>query len=132
MPQIHQIIETSLYVRDLAETERFYRRVFEIEPYGKAAGRHLFFKVGGYMLLLFVADSTRAGDDLPAHGASGPGHVAFAVSHEDVEAWRRHLQACGVPIEHEHTWPSGGRSIYFRDPSGNSLELVTPDTWPDA
>ena len=27
------------------------------------------------------------------------------------------------------TWPGGGRSIYFRDPAGNCVELVTPGVW---
>jgi catechol 2,3-dioxygenase-like lactoylglutathione lyase family enzyme len=35
----------------------------------------------------------------------------------------------GVEIEAEVTWPSGGQSIYFRDPAGNSVELATPQTW---
>jgi hypothetical protein len=26
-------------------------------------------------------------------------------------------------------WPSGGRSIYFRDPAGNLVDLVTPGVW---
>jgi hypothetical protein len=32
-------------------------------------------------------------------------------------------------IEKEFGWPRGGRSIYFRDPAGNSVELVTPGLW---
>jgi catechol 2,3-dioxygenase-like lactoylglutathione lyase family enzyme len=35
----------------------------------------------------------------------------------------------GVPIEQEHQWPGGARSLYFRDPSGNSLELITRGAW---
>ena len=35
----------------------------------------------------------------------------------------------GVVIEKEVGWPKGGRSIYFRDPAGNSVELVTPGRW---
>jgi hypothetical protein len=27
------------------------------------------------------------------------------------------------------TWPNGALSIYFRDPAGNSIELVTPNIW---
>jgi catechol 2,3-dioxygenase-like lactoylglutathione lyase family enzyme len=34
-----------------------------------------------------------------------------------------------VEVEHEHAWPSGGRSLYFRDPAGNSLELITRGSW---
>ena len=26
-------------------------------------------------------------------------------------------------------WPSGGRSLYFRDPDGNSLEFITRGSW---
>jgi len=26
-------------------------------------------------------------------------------------------------------WPQGGRSIYFRDPAGNSLEFAEPRIW---
>jgi catechol 2,3-dioxygenase-like lactoylglutathione lyase family enzyme len=96
------------------------------------------------MLLLFDAAATR-GDDgadaaggsgstgsggVPAHGADGPGHVALDVPDADaLDAWREHLGVAGVEIEHEETWPSGGRSLYFRDPSGNSIELITRGSW---
>lgn len=28
------------------------------------------------------------------------------------------------------SWGSGGKSIYFRDPAGNLLEIVTKGQWP--
>ena len=34
-----------------------------------------------------------------------------------------------MTIEQEVDWPRGGRSFYFRDPAGNSLELATPRIW---
>jgi predicted enzyme related to lactoylglutathione lyase len=34
-----------------------------------------------------------------------------------------------VAIEKIVDWPGGGRSLYFRDPAGNSLELATPRIW---
>jgi catechol-2,3-dioxygenase len=67
---------------------------------------------------------------VPAHGARGAGHVALDVPTLDaLEEWRAHLAVAGVEVEHEHAWPSGGRSLYFRDPEGNSLELITRGTW---
>ena len=36
----------------------------------------------------------------------------------------------GVAIEAEVEWPSGGRSLYFRDPAGNVVELAPPTLWP--
>jgi catechol 2,3-dioxygenase-like lactoylglutathione lyase family enzyme len=66
---------------------------------------------------------------VPAHGAQGPGHACFAVAETDLEYWKERLQAAGVAIEQEVDWPRGGRSFYFRDPAGNSLELATPLIW---
>ena len=48
---------------------------------------------------------------------------------EAFDAWRRHLEVHGVAIEKELEWPKGGKSLYFRDPAGNSVELVTPGVW---
>lgn len=82
------------------------------------------------MVLLF--DPRRTVDpsgDVPPHGAVGPGHVAFAVREEDVDVWRARLTEAAIEIEKEVTWPAGGRSIYVRDPAGNSVELATPDLW---
>ena len=31
--------------------------------------------------------------------------------------------------EREITWPLGGRSVYVRDPSGNSVEFVEGEIW---
>ena len=67
--------------------------------------------------------------DIPAHGAIGRGHVAFAASDQDLKEWRWSLGNHKVPIEKELAWPRGGHSIYFRDPSGNSVELATPEIW---
>jgi len=47
----------------------------------------------------------------------------------EIDSWRAKLIAHGVAIESEVNWPQGGYSIYFRDPSGNSLELATPEVW---
>ncbi len=67
--------------------------------------------------------------DLAPHGAQGAVHVAFAIPMRELSAWRAWLQDNGVAIEREVTWPGGGRSIYFRDPAGNSVELATPTIW---
>jgi catechol 2,3-dioxygenase-like lactoylglutathione lyase family enzyme len=62
--------------------------------------------------------------------------VAFAVAASALDAWRARLAAAGVEVESEVVWPRGGRSLYVRDPSGNSVELASPAIWglpdPDA
>jgi catechol 2,3-dioxygenase-like lactoylglutathione lyase family enzyme len=67
--------------------------------------------------------------DVPAHGSSGEGHLAFAVLASELQPWRDHLARHGIQIETEVEWESGGLSIYFRDPSGNSLELAPGHLW---
>src|SRR5437660_4089163 len=83
-----------------------------------------FFQVGeASILLAFIAEATLKGDHLPSHGAKGPGHFALGIEADALDAWRRKLQENGVAIEQEVEWPRGGKSIYFRDPAGNSVEL---------
>jgi catechol 2,3-dioxygenase-like lactoylglutathione lyase family enzyme len=126
---ITHLVEVAAYVEDLDRAAAFYRDVLGLEPIGREPGRHVFFRVGDGVLLLFRAAETLKGTILPAHGARGPGHFALGIAADAFEAWRLHLSARGVAIEHEVHWPRGGRSLYFRDPDGNSVELVTPGLW---
>ena len=129
------VLETCLYVNDLEAAEAFYRDVLGLELRSRVAGRHAFFRCGEAMLLLFNPEATRiATGEVPTHGASGPGHVGFRATLAEMEAWRRQLAAHDVAIEVDLAWPGGGHSLYFRDPAGNSVEIVTPDIWglPDA
>lgn len=128
-PPLGGIHEAALYVDDLAAARRFWERV-GLELVTEREGRHVFLRAGRDMLLLFDAAAAREPGEVPAHGAEGPGHVALDVPDRTaLEGWRARLTRLGIAIEHEQTWPSGGRSLYFRDPSGNSLELITRGTW---
>jgi catechol 2,3-dioxygenase-like lactoylglutathione lyase family enzyme len=124
------VVETAVYVDDLRAAETFYGTVLSLRVIGKEPGRHVFFQVGeASALLAFLAEATLKGDQFPPHGASGPGHFALGIEAEAFDAWRKLLQGHGVSIEKEVEWPRGGRSLYFRDPAGNSVELVTPGVW---
>jgi hypothetical protein len=72
--------------------------------------------------------ATLTGGVRPSHGAKGPGHFALGIS-ANALAWRKRLIETGVVIENEVSWPGGGKSLYFRDPAGNAVELVTPGLW---
>jgi catechol 2,3-dioxygenase-like lactoylglutathione lyase family enzyme len=125
-----RVLETCLYVDDLGAAEAFYREVLGLEFISKVDGRHVFFRCGQGVFLLFNPDQTAISTGrAPTHGAHGPGHAAFRLAESDIEAWRSQLQTRGVEIETEFEWPGGGYSIYFRDPAGNSLELTTLKTW---
>lgn len=129
-----RVLETVLYADDLAAAEEFYRRALGLKPFAARADRQLFYRLGDQVLLIFRAETTAippaAGAlPVPPHGAAGPGHVCFAASAEEIDRWRAHLTTQGVAIEADFHWPGGGRSIYFRDPAGNSLEFAEPRIW---
>ena len=124
-----EILEACIYADDLDAAERFYTAVLGMEVIARVPGRHVFFRCGGRVFLVFNPARTREGGPIPGHGAEGADHVCFAMRAEELEAWRAHLQAHGVEIESDYTWPGGGRSLYFRDPAGNSVELGTPAIW---
>ncbi|MBX3583018.1 MAG: VOC family protein [Rhizobiaceae bacterium] len=129
------ILESALYVTDLDAAEAFYRDVIGLERIAKVEGRHVFFRCGQGVLLLFNAQATRqallpdAKLPVPPHGTTGQGHLCFAASGSEIERWKQVLDAHGVEVETELEWPSGGRSLYFRDPSGNSIEFAEPRIW---
>ena len=128
--RIQAIVETAIYVDDLRAVETFYGTILGLSVIGIEPGRHVFFRVGeANVLLAFLAVATLKGDKLPAHGCSGPGHFALGIEADELETWRQHLREQGIVMETEVDWPRGGKSLYFRDPSGNSVELVTPGVW---
>jgi len=133
--QPSQILEAALYVDDLDRAERFYRDVLGLKLLAKVEGRHVFFRCGDGVLLLFDPKATEIPPEpdarlpVPPHGSRGPGHLCFSASAEEIELWKKRLESHNIAIEADFEWPRGGRSIYFRDPSGNSLEFAEPRIW---
>jgi catechol 2,3-dioxygenase-like lactoylglutathione lyase family enzyme len=129
------ILESALYVTDLDAAEKFYTDVLGLDLLGKVDGRHLFFRCGDGVLLIFNAEATKvppapdARLKVPPHGTVGDGHLCFAASADEIVHWRAHLERKKIAIESEFEWPQGGRSIYIRDPSGNSIEFAEPRIW---
>ena len=128
MPPL-EVLETCLCVDDLIAAEQFYSQVLGLAFHSRQEGRHVFFRCGRGMLLLFNPEQSSLPGEIPPHGTHGAGHVAFSAQEAELPAWRKHLESHGVSIEKYHSWTGGGYSLYFRDPAGNSLELATPAIW---
>lgn len=133
-PPLGQVLEAALYVEDLDQATAFYGGVLGLEEIARQKNRHVFFRCGMTIVLVFRAAETRkpagpGGLPVPAHGATGAGHLCFAVEGAALDAWHLRLEQAGVPIEADFLWPNGARSIYFRDPGGNSIELAEPRLW---
>jgi catechol 2,3-dioxygenase-like lactoylglutathione lyase family enzyme len=134
-PQVKGIRETALYAEDLAGAEKFYSDVLGLPKISAIPGRMVVFRCAQDILLIFNPKATSikpipmGGGIIPLHGTLGAGHTAFLVSAPKLATWRKRFHKMEVQIESEVKWPNGARSIYFRDPAGNSLELVTPKLW---
>lgn len=134
-PSIRGICETVLYTDDLAKSRAFFVDILNL-PIALENDLMLAFEAGtSQMLLVFLRghceeDHEMYGGVIPGHRGDGPAHMAFHISVRDYDRWREHFKRSGVPITGEITFPAGGRSLYFNDPSGNVLELATPGHWP--
>ncbi|EKX58314.1 VOC family protein [Cereibacter sphaeroides] len=133
-PPILGTLESALYVPDLAAAEAFYGDLIGLPVVTRAEGRHVFFRVGEGVLLVFNPAETEVpggNPDLPVppHGMRGQGHYCFAVPPEALDLWRQRMEAGGIEIEADFHWPNGARSVYVRDPGGNSIEFADPSIW---
>ena len=136
MPRITGLLETALYVDDMARSVRFFRDVMGLSTMVENdrltafdAGNHgvlLIFRRGGS-----TADLPNEGGTIPGHDGSGPLHMAFAIPADSYDTWRDHLRSAGVVERGEMRWKGGGRSFYFDDPDGHVLEVATPGLWPN-
>jgi catechol 2,3-dioxygenase-like lactoylglutathione lyase family enzyme len=127
-PSPQFVLETGLYARDLDAAERFYHGVLGLEVLLRERGRHVFFRCGTGTVLVFKPGVTQV-DEATPHGSVGDGHVAFAVAADELRSWGRHFANNGIEVEHEEDWGEGERSLYVRDPAGNSVELATSTLW---
>lgn len=135
-PPIAAILETSLYVSDMARSVAFFRDTLGLRVMIESTRLTAFDAGSGGVLLLFprggaTEDVTTEHGTIPGHDGQGPLHMAFAISAEALADWREHLKRRGVPARGEMRWPRGGTSLYFEDPDGHVLELATPGLWPN-
>ncbi len=133
-PALAGVLETALYADDLDAIEVFYGGILGLQKISRGGNRHVFYRCGPGVLLIFNSEETVKPHEpgalpVPPHGAKGQGHVCFRVDGNEIEAMAERLKAAGVDIEADFHWPNGGRSIYFRDPAGNSLECAEPRIW---
>ena len=125
------IYETVLYAPDPPAAAAFYRDALGLVPIEDPDELSAVFRLpdGGVLLIFDPQRSSRPGRPVPSHGAAGPGHVAFALEAGGYEGAIAALREANVEVEREVAWERG-RSVYLRDPAGNSVELVDGDIWP--
>lgn len=127
------ILETIIYANSIEEAAWFYHEVLGLDmPAGKSNLMTMFRVDEHHVLLVFDPSvSDQPGRDVPSHGARGPGHLALRIQPDDYQNWLDQFSKHGIAIEQEIEWKrtNPSKSIYVRDPSGNSIELITADIW---
>jgi catechol 2,3-dioxygenase-like lactoylglutathione lyase family enzyme len=114
-PRFAYLHHISLPCRDLEESKRFYTHVL---------GGELIHNIAGFAEVRIA--NIILGMSQQSGGWTGPTveypHYGLNVDGKNFELARRWLEACGVP---QHGWTRNYKTalLYFRDPSGNLLEL---------
>lgn len=110
--------------RDKEESARFYERIFGLR-YEGPMGHFAPIRIPSQSLTL----------DFDTDESFQPHHYAFKVSEAEFDEIFTRIVAAGMvygsgPFAPENMqinhW-NGGRGVYFRDPSGHLLELLTRD-----
>src|ERR1019366_7837834 len=128
-PITEGILESSLYVTDVARSALFYERIFGFRVISDFGVRGCAMKAGNrQVLLLFQKGGSLAGPS--PHDGDGELHLAFATPATEMansEAW---LAQNEIAVVEKRTWELGGQSLYFRDLDRHLLEVATPGVWP--
>jgi catechol 2,3-dioxygenase-like lactoylglutathione lyase family enzyme len=106
-----------LHVRDLARAKRFYIDLLGFTVAHESAWQS-FLSCGSQQVALF---EMRGGGDI--HGGSEMNHMALRLAGGEYEEVKATLEAAGVEV---HGRPGDDRCLYFQDPDGHRLQVLTP------
>lgn len=119
---IRAIDYTVIHVRDLIAMRRFYEDVLQFELIRELSPRWIEYRVGPNVLALALPGLTK--DDAPVPPQTAALQLAFKVERDAVDACAAELAQRGVAVMLPPTdQPFGHRTLFFRDPDGNLLEV---------
>lgn len=116
----------ALGVRQLEAMKRFYIDVLGFEVEWEPDADNVYLSSGVDNLALHRSASLGAGRSTAEGGGSALDHFGLIVrSPADVDAWAAFLKSRGVTIDAQpRTHRDGARSCYFKDPDGNSIQII--------
>jgi catechol 2,3-dioxygenase-like lactoylglutathione lyase family enzyme len=112
----------SIAVDDLERARAFYGGVLGLAEIPRPAlpNPGWWFQAGGCQLHLTVRPEEERGRRIPATGA---GETHFAFASDDLDQVKKHLEGRGVQVKDGVNARLGMRQLFFRDPSGNLVEV---------
>ena len=119
---IRAIDYTVIFVRDMAAMRRFYEAVLRFPLLRELSPGWIEYRVGENTLAL--AKPSRTAADAPTPSGSASLQLAFRVAAPQVDGCADELVQRGVTLLSPPTdQPFGHRTLFFRDPDGNLLEV---------
>jgi catechol 2,3-dioxygenase-like lactoylglutathione lyase family enzyme len=119
---IRAIDYTVIFARDMAAMRRFYEDVLGFPLLRELSPGWIEYRVGNNTLALAKPGLTAA--DAPTPSGSASLQLAFKVSVDEVDQCADELAGQGVDLLSPPTdRPFGHRTLFFRDPDGNLLEV---------
>ena len=119
---IRTIDYTVILVRDMAAMRRFYESVLCLSLTRELSAGWIEYQIGGTTLAL--SRPGRTARDAPTPTGSASLQLAFQVAVDDVDRCADELLRHGVDLLEPPTdQPFGHRTLFFRDPDGNLLEV---------
>ncbi|MGY3513641.1 catechol 2,3-dioxygenase-like lactoylglutathione lyase family enzyme [Bradyrhizobium sp. USDA 3051] len=119
---IRAIDYTVIFVRDMVAMRRFYQEVLAFPLLRELSPDWIEYGLGPNTLAL--ARPSRTAADAPTPAGSASLQLAFKVSAAEVDACADELARHGVALLSPPTNQSfGHRTLFFRDPDGNLLEI---------
>ena len=123
MRAIRSIDYTVIFARDLPAMRRFYGETLGFALQRELSPRWIEYRIGSNVLALTVHGNGLVDDAPPPPGALSL-QLAFRVAPGEVSVCAQALQAAGVALLREPTDHAfGHRTVFFRDPDGNLLEI---------
>ncbi len=127
-PRTEGILESSLYVADVARSARFYVKIFGFPVISDFGERGCAMEAGSHQVLLLFRKGGSTAIQSP-HDGGGELHIAFAIRAEELAPWEEWLAENEISVEEKRKWELGGQSLYFRDPDRHLIEIATPGVW---
>lgn len=119
---IRAIDYTVIFVRDMVAMRRFYEDVLALSLLRELSPNWIEYRLGSNTLAL--ARPSRTATDAPTPAGSASLQLAFKVSAAEVDACADELVRQSVaPLSPPTNQPFGHRTLFFRDPDGNLLEV---------
>src|SRR5437763_1475958 len=106
-PNTEGILESSLYVSDVALSAHFYRSIFGFRVISEFKDRGCAMEAGPHQVLLLFKKGGSVATKSP-HDGDGELHLAFAIRAAELAGWEAWLAENAIGVEERRTWPAGG------------------------